>query len=688
MTLPTEFKIENEFPSTTYDQWRSLVERDLKGAPFEKKLVTRTYEGIDIQPLYTATTVKEMRDYHRPAGPTASLTVLCQEYVHPDPHETNRQILQDVSGGAGGIHLRLDAPARRGQSPSASAEAQNSAAGGVVVYSLQDLANCLQDVSFDKLWVSLDAGAAFLPAAALLVALWQQRGIDLSTVQGAFNADPLAYLVEQGQLPTSADEGLALQADLARWTVQNCPHVHAVGVNTSVYHNGGASAAQDLAYSLATAAAYLRNLTAAGLSIDQAATQLQFRIELGTQHFLAIAKLRAARRLWSRLLEACGASAQAATMRIHSRTSNRVLTRRDPYVNILRNTTATFAGLVGGADAVTSVPFDTLVRLPEDASRRLARNTVLILQQEAHVQKVIDPAGGSWFLDSITNELAQTAWTHLQEVERLGGMLEALESGWVADQVAATHTARAKHFATRKQGITGVSEFPNIAEERLEGKTPDVASLRNAAVQRTAPGASTQKVSESEGGKMEALIGQAASGASIAAMAHSLGFHESPVECRLIPARRFAQPYEDMRDATDQWEASHGSRPRVFLANLGSVAHHTARATFAKNFFEAGGFAVATNNGFADAEQASSAFAESGAAIAVICSSDKLYEELVPEVAGKLKAAGARTVVLAGNPGSHEDAWRAAGVDRFIFIKCDVLDTLCDLLSEEGIKSL
>jgi methylmalonyl-CoA mutase len=426
------------------------------------------------------------------------------------------------------------------------------------------------------------------------------------------------------------------------------------------------------------------------LDVVIAARQILFSISLGTHHFLAIAKLRAGRRLWGRVVEACGGSPAAGAMRVHARISKRVLTHRDPYVNLLRNAVACYAAGLGGAEAVTSVPFDAAVGLPDGLSRRIARNTVLILQEESHLHHVIDPAGGSWYLDWLTDQVAEKAWGIFQEVERQGGMRRAIENGWVARQIDSAFIPRAKNLARRKEGITGVSEFPNVAEAPVVRPAPDRAALRAAAIQRLT-GRRLGNKGPGKGNPLDVtlspchLVTLSAQGASIGQLARALGFHTDPTLIPPLTPHPFAEPFEELRDACDSWQAVQGKRPRVFLANMGPVAHHTARATYAKNFFEAGGFEVIGNDGFRDAEAAAKAFADSGASAAVICSSDKLYPEVVPLVAPRLKAAGARSVVLAGNPGANEAAWRAAGVDRFTFIKCDVLAVLRDMLREEGV---
>ncbi len=700
--LSGPFTIRDEFPSVDYDQWRALVEADLKGASFKEKLVTHTHEGILVQPIYASKDFPGGSDPHgfpglppfvrgsRPHGAALTGIDLRQEHAHPDLGTTNQAILADVAGGVTSLLLRLDAAACSGRDVDQGAVKGRAGQDGMLAYGVDDLDAALDDVQLDLIGVALDSGAAFLPAAALLAALWQRRGIAPAQARGSFNADPLAVLAREGELPYAPEVALSLLGDLAQWTSQHYSHVTAVGIDTSVYHHAGATAAQDLALGLATGVAYLWAMTSAGLDIDTASGQILLRMSLGTHHFLAIAKLRAARRLWWQVIEACGGSDSVGTPQIHARISDRVLTRRDPYVNILRNSVGAFAACIGGADVITSVPFDHVLGLPDELSRRVARNTVLILQEEAHLHRVIDPAGGSWFLETITDQLAEEAWSIFQEVERQGGMLAILQSGWVGRQIDSAYGLRAKDIACRKQGITGVSEFPNLAEQPAPLDTPlDIDALRAAAsgrVQSARQKSEPQLALSSAESKTAAAAEAAAAGATLGPLATALGFHASGVEIQPLEARSFAEPFEQLRDATDNWQAKHGRRPRVFLVKMGPLAEHTARAAYAKNFFEVGGFEVVANDGFqTDADAAVTSFRESGASIAVICSSDKLYPELVPKVAHELRVAGARSVVLTGNPGDNETAWRDAGVDRFIFMKCDVLATLREMLQEEGV---
>ncbi|MEN6626204.1 MAG: methylmalonyl-CoA mutase family protein [Candidatus Sumerlaeia bacterium] len=682
-----------DFPPVTPEAWRAQAETDLKGAPFDKKLLTHTYEGITIQPLYTESDWPSASDpsglpgmdpYTR--GATALGTVrgwdIRQEHALPWPADNNKAIKQDLERGATSIRIRLDDAVRSGKY-----DIDLVGSGGMALGLVEDLDEALAGVDLKNTYIGLDAGASFLPASAMLNELWNRRGVDPAGARGAFNANPLGSLAELGRLPVSIDTALSQMADLAKWTAANRPGVTSIVVGTRPYHHAGATATQDLAFSMATAVAYLRALTDAGMGVDEACGQMTFSYGVGCNFFLAIAKLRAARRLWARIAESCGASDKARGMRMHVTTSRRVITERDPWVNMLRTTVCAAAGAIGGAQAVTAVPFDAAIGQPDDFSRRIARNTQLILAEESHLGSVVDPAGGSWYIEKLTDQLAQAAWKLFQEIEARGGMVRSLADGWAAGQINAAFAERLKNLRRRRDPITGVSEYPNVKEKPVERHIPNVAETRKKMqerlVARRIHGRGQAEVNLAR--PMESAVEMARLGWSAGDILGHLGEGSEPTAIEPLRPHPFSEPFEALRTASDEYLEKTGRRPRVFLANMGPVARHTARANYATNFFEAGGFEVLTNAGFASPAEAATAFGESGAAIAAICSDDKLYAEVAADTAGALKAAGARTVVLAGNPGENKAAWQAAGVDRFIYIGCEVLEILRALLTDEGV---
>ncbi|MEM7622022.1 MAG: methylmalonyl-CoA mutase family protein [Planctomycetota bacterium] len=701
------------FEPTTFETWHATVLKDLNGAPFEKKLVTHTYEGIDLQPLYTrrdwpgdspphgspapdrngsgSSGVAPFTRGGLPLGNRDHGWEIRQEHKEPRLDQLNASILDDLENGVGSILLRLDLAGRRGLDPDNPLASQLVGRDGASIATVDDLDKAFEGVHLNMIGVALEAGAAFEPAAALLLALYHKRNVPKAETRIHFCADPLAVLARDGVLPMETDRAMQRLAELGRHTSANLPASRAVRVGTAPYHHAGATAVQDLAFSMASAVAYLRTLTAAGLSLADASKQLLFSYAIGCNQFLAIAKLRAARKLYARLIEAAGGTGPAQRMVIHARTSKRVITARDPWVNLLRNTVCAFASGVAGADIITTGTYNEAVSLPSTLSRRIARNTQHVLMEESHIHRVSDPAGGCWFIEHLTDEFAEKAWETFQSIEARGGMETCLRSGWVADQIDSAFAPRSKDIATRKAPITGVSEFPNLSESPLDADTISLPALlgeRRGHVYAHRERTGRNIVTDAD---LTALAEQASQGATLGDIAAALFEPEDETtHTRLTSAiapHPYAEAFERLRDASDEHEARCGYRARVFLASIGSPPQHTARSAFAKNFFQAGGFEVIANDGFATADDAAAAFAESGAGVAVICSSDAVYESVAHEVGSKLRRAGARSVVLAGNPGNNESMYRAAGIDRFIFVKCDVLGVLTEIAHEEGVLS-
>lgn len=690
-----------EFPAASYDEWRGAVDKALKGAPFEKRLVTKLYEGITVQPVYMRTDWPSEGDPSgfpgampfarggRASGVGTDGWDIRQEHAHPDVAASNKAILTDIERGATSVVVRFDAAARAGLDADATGAESLAGRDGIMVHSVDAFDALMDKVLIDLVPVSLDAGAQFLPAAALLAGLWRKRGIAADKVQGAFNADPLGTLAATGSLPVSVDAALAQMADLAAYTAKTYKTVTAVAIDTAAYYDAGATEAQDLACAMATGVTYLRAMTAAGMTVDAACKQIVFRFSVGCDFFLTMAKLRAARKMWARIVESCGASEQARVMNIHARTADRMMTQRDPWVNMLRTTVAAFAAGVAGSDAVTVLPFDAALGLPDDFSRRIARNSQVVLKEESYLGRVTDPAGGSWYIESLTDQLARVAWGVFQDIEKAGGMAKALADGSIADSIAISYGEREKNIGKRRDPLTGISEFPNITEKAVNTEQPDFAALRKAAGASLAKSrkadAASSVAKAAKGGVAAAAVAAAVAGATIGTLADALKGPGATIKA--LPRHRFAETFEALRDAADAFKAKTGNWPRLFLANIGPVAQHTGRATFAKNFFEAGGIETLSNEGFADADSCAAAFKSSGAGMAIICSSDAVYEEQVAKVAPALKKAGASYLFVAGNPGEKKQAYTEAGVDDFIFLGCDVLATLRATLSRMGVTN-
>ncbi|MEM7621728.1 MAG: methylmalonyl-CoA mutase family protein [Planctomycetota bacterium] len=698
-SLGTELDIAGRFGPVNYETWRERVEADLKGAPFDRRLTSRLYEGITLQPIYTdrdwphaeaASGFAGASPMTRGAGVLGHTQLgwdTRQEQRGPTPGVLNGQILDDLQHGVTSVLLRLDMAGRRGLDADDASASQFVGRDGAAIGTLDDLDAAFEGVHLNMIGVALEAGAAFAPAAGLVSALWERRGRDGGEVRGAFNADPLAVLARDGGLPMSLDAAMAGAARLASETAQAWPGVTSIRVGTAPYHHAGATATQDLAFSMASGVAYLRAMLAAGMDVESASKQMVFSFALGCNQFLGAAKLRAARKLWARVIEACGGGEDARRMSIHTRVSKRVLAHRDPWVNMLRNTSACFAAVVGGADAITSTPFDDALGPATPLTRRIARNTSLILQDESHLHRVSDPAGGSYFIESLTDELAERAWAVFQQIEGLGGMAEALVSGWVLEQIAGSAEQRDRNIATRRDAVLGVSEFSNPAEVLPRGEAPSHAEVLGETRSRLlAFRRARGDVAEISATSLGEFTKAASAGATIGELSRAAGLGKGEASLAApIQSHPYAAAFEELRGAADRFAETAGYRPGVHLVCIGAVREHGARAGFSRSLFEAGGFAVSVSDGFEDVDAATEDFASSGATVAVICSTDDRYAGVVDVLATKLHAAGARTVVLAGAPGDREAAYRGSGVDRFIYVKCDAVAILRDLLTEEGV---
>jgi methylmalonyl-CoA mutase len=611
MTSATDdLRFAADFPQASYDDWRKLVDGVLKGAPFEK-LVGKTYDGLTIDPIYRR--AKGMAPIQGRAA--AAPWQIMQRIDHPDTAKANALALQDLENGATGLEIEFKGgPGARGF--------------GVADADPDTLKRLFDGVMFDAgISIALHPVLGRGNAGTSLAALIEAEKIDPASVDIRFNYQALSTMAVRG-------------AAAAAWREMETPFAKVVGdligrgfkgpfvlADGRTVHDAGGSEAQELAFALALALAYLRMLEAGGIALDAARAAISFRLSADADQFLTIAKFRALRLLWARVEAACGLAPKPVF--IAAETAWRMLTQRDPYVNMLRATMATFAAGLAGANAITVLPHTLALGLPDAFARRAARNTQLVLLEESNLAKVSDPAAGSGGIEALTQELCGSAWAVFQEIEKSGGVFPALQQGLIQTKVAATRKAREANIARRKDVLTGASEFPNLHEAGVT-------------VENVKP------------------IAPAIDGAA--------GIKFEPLQ-----AMRLAAPFERLRDRSDESKKDKGKRPSIFLANLGSASDFTARAAFAKSFFETGGIEAIDSKGFSDPAALAAAFTSSGAALVCLCSQDKVYAQQAAAAAKALRDAGAKHIYLAGRPGEQEAALRAAGVTEFIFAGGDAL---------------
>ncbi|MDS4070628.1 MAG: acyl-CoA mutase large subunit family protein, partial [Candidatus Competibacter sp.] len=474
----------NEFPPTPHEEWRKVIDKFLKGAPFEKRLVTKTYENIDLQPMYRQEDIEGLphldslpgfAPYLRgttPLGYVASSWDVAQELPYGTPAAFNDALRADLARGQNAVNLVLDRPTLAGVDAD-QAEADDVGKGGLSISSVADLARALDGVDIENTPLFIQASTSALTFTALLAALARKQGKSLAKVRGAIGMDPLGQLARDGRLPRDLDGIYDVMAQLATWARANAPQLQTITVQGSPYHNGGASTTQELALALATAVDYVRAMQARGLGIDDIAPRIRFSLSIGSNFFMEIARLRAARLLWAKIVQAFGGNEASQKMSLHARTSAWNQTVYDPHVNLLRATTEAFSSAVGGCDSLHISPFDELLRVPDEFSRRVARNTHTVLREESHITKTIDPAGGSWYVENLTDSVGRKTWAIFQEVEKQGGMAKALEAGWPQAQIADTAAKRAANLAKRKDIFVGTNMYPNLKETRIEPAVVD-----------------------------------------------------------------------------------------------------------------------------------------------------------------------------------------------------------------------
>ncbi len=591
------------FPPPDRAAWDEAVAKVLRGRDFGRVLVSETSDGLDIQPLYTEATAGTSTDeWEIGVDPDRVHNGWDVRQRHGgDVAECNREILEDLGGGVTSIELWVDP----GCDPA------------------EFLTLALADVDLDIAPLAL-APHSDVGLGRAFIGLTRVRGL-ASTAKSWLGLDPLGGIVRGDEidgLPDRIDD----VAQFVAVAAEHLPSSRLLTVDATRYAEAGATEAQQLAASIATGVAYLRALEATGLTPTRAAGLIGFRYAATADQFVTIAMLRSARRLWERVLEASGVQPPHRDQAQQAVTSEAMYSRRDPWVNLLRATSAALAAGVAGADSVTVLPFDTALGESDDLGRRTARNIQMLLIEESNIARFVDPAAGSWFVDSLTARMSSMAWAGFQAIETAGGMAAVLTDGSLAVEVSASWDSRLERLSTRVDPVTGVSEFPLLEADLLH--------------RRERPA--------------------------------STGW----------PVRRLAAPFENLRDWSDRHLAEHGTPLKVFVAALGDLAVHNARSTWVANLLAVAGIQAefGSDTGTMSPIETTARFAESGCDVAVICSSDAVYADRGVATAVALRDAGASMVVLAGDPGELRDEFEDSGVAEFWHVGIDVLETLQRLL--------
>jgi len=613
----------SEFPPVSTAEWEAIIHQDLKGADYEKKLIWKTTEGFKVKPYYRAEDLVNLKamlaslpgqfPFLRGTTNDNNHWKIAQDIETPDLVKANKLATDASSRGADAVFLNASK-----------------------IKSAKDISALLKGIDLGKTMIGFNSAPSYPLLFNYLTDSIKATGIDSSKVNGMLDYDPLSFVLMNGYFYKSEEADMNEGVQLIKDAQKALPEFRVLTVNGQYFHNSGSTLTQELAFALSAGNEYLAYYTSKGLSVDEVASRMTFLFAIGSNYFMEIAKLRAARLLWAQIVNQYKpVHKQSAGMYIHSMTANWNKTIYDPYVNLLRTTTEAMSAAIGNADMITVLPFDLDYEEPDDFSLRIARNQQIILKEESNLDKVIDPAAGSYYVENLTSSLAAAAWELFIAIEEEGGMLEAIKKGFIQDEVAASAKQKKEDIATRRILALGTNQHPNLNENMLEKIQME---------------ADTEEV-ESE------------------------PFRKP--QYKTIEVFRGTDDFEDLRLATEIWENEGNKRPSVFMLTIGNHAMRKARAAFATSFFGCAGYTIMDNAGFASVDEGVKAALNSKAEVVAICSSDEEYAELAPEITRSIKALNPDILItVAGYPKDIIENLKNEGVFEFIHVKSNVLDTL------------
>ena len=603
-------KLFDQFPPITTEEWRAKVDADLKGVPFEKKLVWRTNEGFNVQPMYRAEDIENFTTTSSLPGQVPYIRgtrtdndwLTRQEIPATDPAEANKQALEAISKGVNSIGFHVSEP------------------------SAESIKALIKDIDLEK--VEINVKSCTCKALNLVKALVEVLKAEGKTevFHGSVDYNPFRPALKHGK--TVDASAVAQTAKAIIEAAKDVPALRVLAVDSDMLNNAGAYIFQELGYALVWGAQYLTMLTDAGMSIDEVAPRIKFNMGISSNYFMEIAKFRAARMLWAEIVKQYEPSCCCAgKMVAHATTSRFNMTIYDAHVNLLRSQTEAMSAALAGVDSITVTPFDVTYKTPDAFSERIARNQQFLLKEESHLDKVVDPAGGSYYVETLTVSIAKEAWKLFINVAEEDGFLSQLNNGTVQQAVKETSEKRHNDMARRKEILLGTNQYPNFNET------------------------ASQKI-ENDG--------------TCCCCKHQ---PEGSDQSKALPKERMASDFEQLRLATER--SAH--RPKVFMLTIGNLAMRLARAQFSSNFFGCAGYEIIDNIGFNTIDEGLTAAAEKNADIIVLCSSDDEYATLAPEAYQKL--AGKAKFVVAGAPACTDDL-KAIGIENFIHVRSNVLETL------------
>lgn len=610
-------KLFSDFPPITTKEWEAVIQKDLKGADYNKKLIWKTGEGFQARPYYRSedlknidflNTLPDQFPYIRGDKKNGNHWHIRQDIVVDDIKKANKKALNILMKGVTSLGFIFDAKFKP---------------------TINDIEQLCENIYADAVELNFICFSGSYEVVQHIEKLVKKYNRDLDKITGSVDFDPLGQFVLKGKFPESADASF----DQAKSLIESAkllPKFKVITVNGKYFHNAGATIVEELAFSLAQGVNYLTQLTERGLSINQIAPRMIFQFAVGSNYFMEIAKIRAARILWAQIVHAYGPCHDSkAKMYIHSTTSDWNKTVYDAYVNMLRTTTESMSSIIGGSDSLTVNPFNAIYESTNEFSERIARNQQLLLKEESYLDKVVDPAAGSYYIENLTSSIIEETWKLFLEVQEKGGFLEAFKSGYIQKVIKETAQKRDMDIATRKEVLLGTNQYPNPTEFKEN--------------------------------KIEQSVFKA------------FDCRDKNAEVETLKMYRGSQAFEALRYKTDVFAKSK-IRPKVFMLTMGNLAMRRARSQFAGNFFSCAGYEIIDNNGFKTVEDAATACINAKPDIAVICSSDDEYADIAPRLYDLLKDKA--IVVVAGYPQAIINDLEAKGIKHFIHVRTNVLETL------------
>lgn len=701
----------SEFPPPSFEEWKAQVEKDLKGASYDKKLITKTSERIELNPIYTIDNLKDSKIInsfpgfeHFTRGNTAAgyhqkTWDVNQEIVCADADEFNSALHEAINGGQNCINLPLDSATKLGLDAD-YAKKEYVGDCGLSISGINSLKRVLDKIDLNRFSLYVDAGFNIVPILALINAHFENNSIIKTEMEGAVSCDPINYLAYHGEIPVRLSFIFDMLKNATEWTATELPRIRTIGITSLPYINSGANSVQELAGLLSTLVYYLDELTDRNIHPLTIINKTQFTLGISTNYFMEIAKLRAARVLISNIASEYSVDTGLMELSIGAKSSYFNQTKLDPYVNMLRSTTETFSAILGGANAITTSPFDETIRTPNSFSRRIARNTQTILREESHLDQVIDAAGGSFYIEKLTEELSQKAWDMFKKFEKEGGILKVLSEGIIQNSINETVNKKYLEINKRKQVIVGSNMFADIKEEKLFKKDFDQEAFkqkRSEYLKKFRLNGNSDKhksvmeklnaISKTNNSDIINITTEAyLNGSTIGEISSALySSHKKITKIEKLKIRRASKNFELLRKKSDNYKTLNGTLPKVYLANYGSLSDYKARADFSKGFFESGGFEVIDPKGSNSIDKIITDAINSKAPAIVICSSDENYPEIVPPVAEGIKKTDINIqVILAGYPKEQIEQHVNSGVDDFIFLGADVMEKLSSLYNKIG----